>query len=58
MSGKHERPAVQSVGCCVKECRYHSAQNYCNARSISVENEDAQRKGETFCATFESKSSL
>lgn len=49
---------TQSIGCSVKECRFHSAQNLCNARSIYVENENAHRKGETFCATFESKSSL
>ena len=57
MSVKNESCA-QNVGCSVKECRYHSAQNYCNARTIHVENENAHRKGETFCATFESKSSL
>ena len=48
----------QSIGCSVRDCRYHTAQNLCNARSIYVENEDAHRKGETFCATFENKSSL
>jgi len=59
MSGKNKESAcVQNVGCTVKDCKFHSAQNYCNARQITVENEDAQRKGETFCSTFESKASL
>ncbi len=59
MSGKNrECSCVQNVGCCVKDCKYHSEQGYCNAREISVESEDAQRKGETYCATFESRGTL
>lgn len=49
---------VQNVGCNVKECKYHSPQNICNARQIHVQNENAQRKSETFCSTFESKVNL
>lgn len=58
MSNKTSCNCVQNVGCCVKECKYHSANDYCNARSIAVESENAQRKGETFCATFESRGEL
>lgn len=57
MNGKNGN-CSQSIGCSVKDCRYHTAQNLCNARSIYVENENAHRKGETFCATFENKSTL
>lgn len=58
MSKSESCGCVRNVGCSVKECRYHSAQNYCCAREITVENPDAQRKGETFCATFENRSEL
>jgi len=46
---------VQNVGCNVKECKYHSPENLCNATHINVQNEKAQRKSETFCSTFESR---
>ena len=59
MSSKSKECAcVQNVGCTVRDCKYHTAQNFCNASRITVENETAQRKGETFCSTFESKASL
>lgn len=60
MSSKNSNShgSVHNVACCVKECKYHSQQDYCNAKEITVENENAQRKGETFCATFENRATL
>ena len=46
---------VQNVGCQVKDCAYHSASDICTARKITVSNEKARRKAETFCATFENR---
>lgn len=58
----NERPCgeniVQNVGCRVKECLYHNRADYCTARAITVSNENAQRKSETFCATFENKATF
>ena len=47
---------MQYVGCNVKDCKYHSPENICRASHINVQNENAQRKSETFCSTFECKS--
>lgn len=59
MSGtKNNCSCVQNVDCCVRECRYHNESDHCSARSIHVENADAQRKGETFCSTFEHRAEL
>ena len=49
---------VQNVGCSVKDCKYHTENNICCAKSIKVSNESAQRKADTFCSTFENKQSL
>lgn len=46
---------VQNVDCRVKDCRYHTESDRCTAREITVSNESAQRKAETFCSTFENK---
>ena len=58
----NERPCgeriVQNVGCKVKECVYHTKSDICTAREITVSNENARRKAETFCATFENRSSF
>ena len=43
------------IDCCVKDGKYHTAANQCTASHINVSNEDAQRKAETFCATFENR---
>ena len=47
-----------TVGCTVKDCRYHSGANRCRASAITVSNEHAQNKTETFCATFENRAEL
>jgi len=44
-----------SVGCDVKNCIYHSANDICTADRILVENQNANQKVETFCATFTPK---
>ena len=49
---------VQNVGCSVKDCKYHSESNMCCATAIKVSNENAQRKADTFCSTFENKAGL
>ena len=46
---------VQNVGCTVKDCVYHMKSDICCAREITVSNEKAQRKAETFCSTFVNK---
>ena len=45
-----------NVGCDVIGCKYHTAGNCCSASHINVQNESAQRKGETYCSTFSPKS--
>ena len=55
----NEKPGIEktvhSVVCSVKDCIYHHAANMCTAHKINVSNEKAQRKAETFCATFENR---
>ncbi len=49
---------LNGVGCDVISCRYHGCDNHCHADSINVESLNAIRKVETFCGTFEPKSSM
>ena len=46
---------VRNVGCTVKDCVYHTKSDVCTAQRITVSNENAQRKAETFCSTFENR---
>jgi len=46
---------VMGVDCTAENCKYHSL-NQCCAQHIDVKNENALRKAETFCATFEARS--
>lgn len=46
------------VGCDVVNCRYHGMDNCCHADCITVESQNALRKAETFCGTFEPRASL
>ena len=48
----------RSVGCTVKDCRYHSAENKCRASKIVVSNDHAQNMTETFCSTFENRADM
>jgi hypothetical protein len=52
------RQRVQNVGCSVKDCIYHTPNNVCSAEHISVQNESAQRRAETFCGTFSNKGTM
>lgn len=47
---------VKNVGCQVTNCKYHGLLNRCTAEQITVQNENAMKKGETYCATFVPKS--
>ena len=49
---------LSRVGCDVINCKYHGGDNCCHAESISVESQNAIRKAETFCGTFEARSSI
>ena len=55
---KNANNTPKTVGCNVKDCRYHSAGDFCHAESIHVSNERAREKAETFCATFENKTDI
>ena len=46
---------VTAVGCSVENCTWHTKENRCAAKRINVQNEKAQKMGETFCSTFEPK---
>lgn len=46
---------LSGVGCHVESCKYHGKDNYCHANAISVGSENAIRKAETYCGTFETK---
>ncbi len=49
---------LKVVGCDVVNCKYHGADQHCHADCISVESHNAVRKNETFCGTFESKTTM
>ena len=53
-----KRTCPETVGCTVKDCRYHAAENKCRASKITVSNEHAQNKTETFCSTFENRTDM
>ncbi len=49
---------LSGVGCDVVNCVYHGKDGHCHADSINVESHSAIRKAETFCGTFEARSSM
>lgn len=49
---------LPGVGCGVVNCKFHGRDNCCHADSIVVESQSALRKAETFCGTFEARSSM
>ena len=55
MNEKAKTEHVKNVGCIVKDCRFHADSDRCRAAHITVSNEHAQNKAETFCATFEQR---
>jgi len=50
----HEKDhgSAPGVGCNVTGCKYNTVDCRCTAESISVRNEKAETKGETYCSTF------
>ena len=50
--------SIPGVGCDVTVCKYHTTDDKCSAGHIRVENHSAQNKTETFCGTFDAKSSF
>ena len=51
MEKKNARPNP-GVGCDVTACKYNTIDCRCTAEKISVQNENAASKGETYCSTF------
>ncbi len=59
MNDKTNRNAyLGGVGCQVTGCKYHTTDNCCCADNITVKNENAVKKAETFCSTFVPKGIL
>ena len=52
MTEKKNRTNTPGVGCDVIACKYNTVDCRCNAEHISVQNENASSKGETYCSTF------
>ena len=52
MSEKKTREPNPGVGCDVTGCKYNTIDCRCSAAHISVQNERAVTKGETYCSTF------
>ena len=52
MSEKKRADSNPGVGCDVSNCKYNTIDCKCCASKISVENEKASTKGETYCSTF------
>ena len=57
MNQNNNNTQLSGVGCSVSGCKYHTMDNCCSAEHISVQNENAQQKAETFCSTFTPKAS-
>ena len=52
MTEKKYHTSNPGVGCDVIACKYNTVDCRCNAEHISVQNENASSKGETYCSTF------
>ena len=52
MSEKKNSDCNPGVGCDVTNCKYNTIDCRCSANRISVQNEHAATKGETYCSTF------
>ena len=52
MSEKRRIDSNPGVGCDVTNCKYNTIDCRCSAAKISVQNETACTKGETYCSTF------
>jgi len=47
-----DKDTISGVSCGVTYCKYHTNDDHCKAQGISVQNENAHKKAETFCSTF------
>lgn len=52
MNDKKAKSTNPGVGCDVTGCKYNTVDCHCSAEKISVQNEKASTKGETYCSTF------
>ncbi|MBQ3211174.1 MAG: DUF1540 domain-containing protein [Oscillospiraceae bacterium] len=52
MSEKKHHETIHGVACDVSGCKYNTIDYKCSANKISVQNERASTKGETYCSTF------
>lgn len=52
MNEKNRGDIIPGVGCDVTNCKYNTIDCKCSATRISVQNEKASTKGETYCSTF------
>ncbi len=52
MAEKKNKSCNPGVGCDVSACKYNTVDCRCSAERISVQNEQANSKGETYCSTF------
>lgn len=52
MSERKHCETNPGVACDVSNCKYNTIDYKCSASKISVQNERASTKGETYCSTF------
>ena len=52
MNDKKTGEKTTCVGGSVCGCKYNTVDRKCSAEKISVQNEKASTKGETYCSTF------
>lgn len=52
MTEKKHSEIIPGVGCDVAGCKYNTTDCKCTASHISVQNEKANSKAETYCSTF------
>ena len=52
MTEKKRSENKPGVACDVSNCKYNTIDCKCSATKISVQNEKASTKGETYCSTF------
>ncbi|MCL2003302.1 MAG: DUF1540 domain-containing protein [Oscillospiraceae bacterium] len=57
MLGHQTKGKSNVVNCTVGTCAFHGSNNQCNAGGIKVGTEYALDKTETFCSTYEHKTS-
>ena len=58
MNDKKHAEILPGVGCDVTACKYNTVDCRCSAARISVQNEKANTKVETYCSTFHPRGSV